>query len=82
MPIFRKPISSTMGTTVVTSLDVVNVRLQVHVCSIVGSSPCGYPLHVEVSFDDAPKVVRQDGIRGLWGGINVTLLLAIPITGM
>ncbi|PXF49295.1 Solute carrier family 25 member 40 [Gracilariopsis chorda] len=86
MPIFRNALSSSMGATVVatvvTPLDVVKVRLQAHVCPVAGSNPCGDPLHVEGSFDAARKIVRQDGIRGLWRGLNVTLLLVIPTTGM
>lgn len=86
MAVFRNALSSTLGAavvaTVVTPLDVVKVRLQAHVCAVGGSSPCADPLHVDGSFDAVRKIVRQDGMRGLWRGLNVTLLLAVPTTGM
>lgn len=85
-PVLRNALSSTMGAavvaTTVTPLDVVKIRLQAHVCPIGGSSPCEDPLHVEGSLDAARKIIRSDGIRGLWRGLNVTLLLAIPTTGL
>lgn len=67
---------------VVTPLDVVKVRLQAHVCPVGGSSPCEDPKHVEGSIDAARKIVRTEGVRGLWRGLNVTLLLAVPTTGL
>lgn len=84
--VVRNALSSTLGAsvvaTVVTPLDVVKVRLQAHVCPVGGSSPCEDPKHVGGSFDAARKIVRHEGVRGLWRGLNVTLLLAIPTTGL
>lgn len=84
--IFRTALSSTLGAsivaTVVTPFDVVKIRLQAHVCPVGGTSPCGDPHHVTGSFDAAKKIVRAEGVRGLWRGLNATLLLAIPTTGM
>lgn len=71
-----------MVATVVTPLDVVKVRLQAHVCPVGGHSPCEDPKHVEGSLDAARKIIRTEGVRGLWRGLNVTLLLAIPTTGV
>lgn len=82
----RNAIASTLGasivSTVVTPLDVVKVRLQAHVCPVGGSSPCEDPKHVEGSLDAVRKIIRHEGIRGLWRGLPVTLLLAIPTTGL
>lgn len=84
--VFRNALSSTMGAavvaTVVTPLDVVKIRLQAHVCPVAGSNPCPDPKHVDGSFDAARKIIRAEGVRGLWRGLNVTLLLAIPTTGI
>lgn len=84
--IFRNALSSTLGAgvvgTIVTPLDVVKVRLQAHVCPVGGASPCEDPKHVEGSIDAVRKIIRFEGIRGLWRGLNVTLLLAIPTTGL
>lgn len=84
--IFRNAISSTMGASVVavtvTPLDVVKVRMQAHVCPVGGASPCDDPMHVEGSIDAARKIIRAQGVRGLWRGLNVTLLLALPTTGL
>lgn len=84
--ICRNAIASTLGasivSTIVTPLDVVKVRLQAHVCPVGGSSPCEDPKHVEGSLDAARKIIRHEGIRGLWRGLPVTLLLAIPTTGL
>lgn len=84
--VLRNAASSTMGAgvvaTVVTPMDVVKVRLQAHVCPVGGHNPCEDPKHVGGSFDALRKIIRSDGIRGLWRGLNVTLLLAIPTTGI
>lgn len=84
--VIRNALSSTMGASVVaavvTPLDVVKIRLQAHVCPVGGHSPCEDPKHVEGSLDAARKIVRSEGVRGLWRGLNVTLLLAIPTTGV
>lgn len=84
--VFRNAISSTLAAsvvaTVVTPLDVVKVRVQAHVCPVGGSNPCEDPKHVENAIDAARKIIRSEGVRGLWRGLNVTLLLAIPSTGM
>lgn len=85
-PVFRNTLASTMGASVVattvTPLDVVKIRLQTHVCAVATGGACQDPLHVEGSVDAMRKIVRTDGIRGLWRGLNVTLLLAIPTTGL
>lgn len=84
--VFRNALSSTLGASVVaavvTPLDVVKVRLQAHVCPVGGAFPCEDPKHVEGSLDAARKIIRTEGVRGLWRGLNVTLLLAIPTTGL
>lgn len=84
--ILRNALSSTMGAavvaTTVTPLDVVKIRLQAHVCQVGEPLPCGDPLHVEGSLDAARKIFRSEGVRGFWRGLNVTLLLAIPTTGL
>lgn len=84
--IFRNALSSTLGAsvvaTVVTPFDVIKIRLQAHVCPVGGTSPCDDPHHVAGSFDAVRKIVRAEGVRGLWRGLNVTLLLAIPTTGL
>lgn len=85
--VFRQAFSSTVGAavtaTVVTPLDVVKVRVQSHVCIPVGGvTPCADPGHVSGSWDAMRLILRTEGVRGLWRGLNITLLLAIPTTGM
>ena len=84
--VLRNGVSSTFGASIVaiavTPLDVVKVRVQAHVCPVGGSVPCEDPNHVGGSIDAVRKIVRSDGVRGLWRGLNVTLLLAIPTTGI
>lgn len=84
--VLRNAAASTMGAgvvaTVVTPLDVVKVRLQAHVCPVGGHNPCVDPRHVDNSLDAFRKIVRSDGLRGLWRGLNATLVLAIPTTGL
>lgn len=85
--VFRQAFSSTVGAavtaTVVTPLDVVKVRVQSHVCIPIGGvTPCADPSHVSGSWDAMRLIVRTEGVRGLWRGLNITLLLAIPTTGM
>lgn len=83
---YHNAVASTLGAavvaTVVTPLDVVKVRLQAHVCPVGGSAVCEDPQHMRGTVDAVRKIVRADGVRGLWRGLNVTLLLAIPTTGL
>jgi solute carrier family 25, member 39/40 len=78
--------SSTMGTLLVglsvTPLDVVKVRMQAHVCPVGGVVPCADPRHVGGMADAMRKIVRTDGVRGLWRGLNATLAMAVPTTAM
>lgn len=67
---------------VVTPLDVMKVRMQSHVCPIGGVVPCAAPGHVDGMRDAFRKVVRADGVRGLWRGLSATLALAVPTTGV
>ena len=84
--LMRNASASTLGASIVallvTPLDVVKVRMQAHVCPIAGETACEDPKHVTSSFDAARKIVRTHGIRGLWRGLNVTLVLAVPTTGL
>lgn len=84
--VIRNALAATAGASVVglvvTPLDVVKVRIQAHVCPVGGTSPCEDPKHVEGSLDAARKIIRSSGVRGLWRGLNVTLLLTIPTTGI
>lgn len=84
--VLHNAIASTLGAgvvaTAVTPLDVVKVRLQAHVCPVGGSAVCEDPQHVRGTFDAMRKIIRTDGVRGLWRGLNATLMLAIPTTGL
>lgn len=84
--IFRNALCSTAGAavtaTVVTPLDVVKVRIQAHVCPVGGHSPCEDPHHVSTSLQALRNILRHEGPKGLWKGLNVTLLLALPTTGI
>lgn len=84
--IARNAAASTLGASVtglvVTPLDVVKVRMQAHVCPVGGVLPCEDPAHVAGVRDALQKIVRADGIRGLWRGLNATLALAVPTTGL
>lgn len=84
--IARNAAASTMGASVValvvTPLDVMKVRMQSHVCSIGSGVPCVQPGHVDGMRDAFHKVVRADGVRGLWRGLSATLALAVPTTGV
>lgn len=84
--IVRNAAASTMGASVVallvTPLDVAKVRMQAHVCPVGGSVPCVDPAHPSSTVDAMRKVVRVDGIRGLWRGLWPTLVLAVPTTGL
>lgn len=84
--VYHNAVASTLGAavvaTVVTPLDVVKVRLQAHVCPVGGSAACEDPQHVRGTVDAIRKIVRADGVRGLWRGLNATLMLAIPTTGL
>lgn len=84
--VYQNAVASTLGAavvaTVVTPLDVVKVRLQAHVCPVGGSAACEDPQHVRGTVDAIRKIVRTDGVRGLWRGLNATLMLAIPTTGL
>jgi solute carrier family 25, member 39/40 len=66
----------------VTPLDVVKVRMQAHVCPVGGAPPCPDPGHVGGMGDAMRKIVRTDGVRGLWRGLSATLGLAVPTTAM
>lgn len=83
--VFQNAVASTLGASavaiVVTPLDVVKIRLQSHVCPVAGI-PCNDPMHVDGALDAARKIVRSEGVRGLWRGLRVTLLLTIPTTGI
>jgi solute carrier family 25, member 39/40 len=82
----RNAAASTLGASVValvvTPLDVMKVRMQAHVCPVGGVAPCEDPGHVGGMRDALRKVVRADGVRGLWRGLSVTLALAVPTTGL
>lgn len=82
----RNAAASTLGASVValvvTPLDVMKVRMQAHVCPVGGVVPCADPGHVGGMRDALRKVVRADGVRGLWRGLSVTLALAVPTTGL
>lgn len=84
--IARNAAASTLGASVVglvvTPLDVVKVRMQAHVCPVGGVLPCEDPAHVAGMRDALQKIVRADGVRGLWRGLNATLALAVPTTGL
>ena len=85
-PLARNAAASTLGASLVallvTPLDVVKVRMQAHVCPVGGTIPCLDPGHVHGAGDAARKIIRADGFRGLWRGLNVTLALAVPTTGL
>lgn len=82
----RNAAASTLGASVVavvvTPLDVMKVRMQAHVCPVGGVVPCADPGHVGGMGDALRKVVRADGVRGLWRGLSATLALAVPTTGL
>ncbi len=82
----RNAAASTMGASVVsilvTPLDVAKVRMQSHVCPVGGSLPCPDPAHPAGTADMMRRVVRSDGLRGLWRGLGPTLVLAVPTTGL
>jgi solute carrier family 25, member 39/40 len=82
----RNATASTMGACVValavTPLDVVKVRMQTHVCPVGGAAPCADPQHVTGVRDAMRKIVRSEGPRGLWRGLNATLALSVPTTGL
>lgn len=82
----RNAAASTLGASVValvvTPLDVMKVRMQAHVCPVGGVAPCEDPAHVGGMRDALRKVVRADGVRGLWRGLSATLALAVPTTGL
>lgn len=82
----RNAAASTLGASVValvvTPLDVMKVRMQAHVCPVGGVVPCADPGHVSGMGDALRKVVRADGVRGLWRGLSATLALAVPTTGL
>lgn len=84
--IARNAAASTLGASVValvvTPLDVVKVRMQAHVCPVGGVVPCADPEHVSGMRDAARKIIRTDGVRGLWRGLNATLALALPTTSL
>lgn len=84
--IARNAAASTLGASVValavTPLDVVKVRMQAHVCPVGGVLPCEDPQHVAGMRDAARKIVRADGVRGLWRGLSATLALALPTTSL
>lgn len=84
--VFRNAAASTLGASVVallvTPLDVVKVRLQTHVCPVGGVMPCADPKHVGGTADAVRKIMRTEGPRGLWRGLPVTLVLAVPTTGL
>lgn len=84
--IARNAAASTMGASVVsvfvTPLDVAKIRMQSHVCPVGGSVPCGDPVHTSSTLDMMRRVVRADGLRGLWRGLGPTLALAVPTTGL
>lgn len=69
-----------------TPLDVIKVRLQAHICLIpttpTGLRVCADPNHLTGAVDAARKIVASDGIRGLWRGLNASLVLALPTTGL
>lgn len=81
----RNAAASTMGASVVallvTPLDVAKIRMQAHVCPVGGSMPCPDPAHPRGTVDMMRRIVRADGIRGLWRGLTPTLILAVPTTG-
>lgn len=81
----RNAAASTMGASVVallvTPLDVAKVRMQAHVCPVGGSMPCADPAHPNGTVDMMRRIVRADGVRGLWRGLTPTLILAVPTTG-
>eukprot|EP00172_Hildenbrandia_rubra_P000546 Plantae.Rhodophyta-Hildenbrandia_rubra.ctg12832.p1 GENE.Plantae.Rhodophyta-Hildenbrandia_rubra.ctg12832~~Plantae.Rhodophyta-Hildenbrandia_rubra.ctg12832.p1 ORF type:complete len:333 (+),score=53.10 Plantae.Rhodophyta-Hildenbrandia_rubra.ctg12832:46-999(+) len=85
-PVIRNAAASTLGASLVallvTPLDVVKVRMQAHVCPVAGTIPCVDPGHVYGASDAARKIIRAEGVRGLWRGLNVTLALAVPTTGL
>lgn len=82
----RNAAASTLGASVValvvTPLDVMKVRMQAHVCPVGGVVPCADPGHIGGMGDALRKVVRADGVRGLWRGLSATLALAVPTTGL
>jgi solute carrier family 25, member 39/40 len=82
----RNATASTLGACVValavTPLDVVKVRMQAHVCPVGGVVPCEDPKHVNGVRDAMRKIVRSEGPRGLWRGLNATLALSVPTTGL
>lgn len=84
--IVRNASASTLGASVVallvTPLDVVKVRMQAHVCPVAGTLPCEDARHVGGTADAVRKIIRTDGPRGLWRGLSVTLVLAVPTTGL